>query len=259
MHLNKQLKEKTKESMASVLPITAIVFLLSITIAPLDPGTLVLFLFGAILLIGGMGLFTLGVDMSMTPMGEGMGVEVSRCRHLLIPVVVYFVLGVLSTVAEPDLQVLAEQVPAIENLVLILTVAVGVGIFLVVAFLRVRAGIPLRRLWCSFTSSCLPWRFLRRTTSCRCPLTLGASPPALLRYPLLWLWAWASPLRAVTKTRPATASAWWRCAPSARFSPCCCWALSTAGGGGVFRHCPSRCLHNAGRGLGVSGRPARLL
>ena len=146
MHLNKQLKEKTKESMASVLPITAIVFLLSITIAPLDPGTLVLFLFGAILLIGGMGLFTLGVDMSMTPMGEGMGVEVSRCRHLLIPVVVYFVLGVLSTVAEPDLQVLAEQVPAIENLVLILTVAVGVGIFLVVAFLRVRAGIPLRRL-----------------------------------------------------------------------------------------------------------------
>ena len=109
MHLNKQLREKTRESMASVLPITAIVFLLSITIAPLDPGTLVLFLFGAVLLIGGMGLFTLGVDMSMTPMGEGMGVELSRSRRLLIPVAVYFILGVLSTVAEPDLQVLAEQ------------------------------------------------------------------------------------------------------------------------------------------------------
>ena len=146
MHLNKQLKEKTKESMASVLPITAIVFLLSITIAPLDPGTLVLFLFGAILLIGGMGLFTLGVDMSMTPMGEGVCLELSRCRRLVIPVLVYFVLGVLTTVAEPDLQVLAEQVPSIENLVLILTVAVGVGIFLVIAFLRVRMGIPLRRL-----------------------------------------------------------------------------------------------------------------
>ena len=146
MHLNKQLKEKTKESMASVLPITAIVFLRSITIAPLDPGTLVLFLFGAILLIGGMGLFTLGVDMSMTPMGEGVGLELSRCRRLVIPVLVYFVLGVLTTVAEPDLQVLAEQVPSIENLVLILTVAVGVGIFLVIAFLRVRMGIPLRRL-----------------------------------------------------------------------------------------------------------------
>ena len=71
MHLNRQLKEKIQESMSSVLPITAIVFLLSITIAPLDPGTLVLFLFGAILLVGGMGLFTLGVDLSMTPWARG--------------------------------------------------------------------------------------------------------------------------------------------------------------------------------------------
>lgn len=146
MHLNKQLKEKTRESMASVLPITAIVFLLSVTIAPLDPGTLVLFLFGAILLVGGMGLFTLGVDMSMIPMGEGVGVAISRSRRLIIPVVTYFLLGVLTTIAEPDLQVLANQVPAIDNMVLILTVAVGVGVFLAVAALRIRKGIPLRRL-----------------------------------------------------------------------------------------------------------------
>lgn len=123
VRLNKQLQEKNKESLSSVLPITAIVFLLSISIAPLDPGTLVLFLFGAILLIGGMGFFTLGVDMSMTPMGEGVGVEVSRARHLIVPIVLYFLLGVLATVAEPDLQVLAEQVPSIDNPVLIWTVA----------------------------------------------------------------------------------------------------------------------------------------
>ena len=146
LHFNKQLKEKTRESMAAVLPITAIVFLLSITIAPLDPGTLVLFLFGAILLVVGMGLFTLGVEMSMTPMGEGMGKKVSQSRNLLLPIIVFFVLGVLSTVAEPDLQVLAEQVPSIDNLVLILTVAVGVGFFLVVATLRIKYAVPLRRL-----------------------------------------------------------------------------------------------------------------
>ena len=132
--------------MASVLPITAIVFLLSITIAPLDPGTLVLFLFGAILLIAGMGLFTMGVDISMSPMGEGIGVELSRSKQLLVPIIVYFLLGMLTTVAEPDLQVLAEQVPSIPNLILILTVAVGVGIFLVIAAMRIRKGIPLRRL-----------------------------------------------------------------------------------------------------------------
>lgn len=136
--------------MASVLPITAIVFLLSITIAPLDPGTLVLFLFGAVLLVIGMGFFTLGVDMSMIPMGEGVGVELSRQKGLLIPVAVYFLLGVLTTIAEPDLQVLAEQVPAIPNMTLILTVAVGVGLFLVIATLRIRKAVPLRRLLLGF-------------------------------------------------------------------------------------------------------------
>lgn len=132
--------------MASVLPITAIVFLLSITIAPLDPGTLVLFLFGAFLLVFGMGLFTLGVDMSMIPMGEGVGTTISRSRFLIVPVMVYFVLGVLTTMAEPDLQVLSTQVPAINSAVLIFTVAVGVGFFLVAATLRIRWAVPLRRL-----------------------------------------------------------------------------------------------------------------
>lgn len=146
MHFNQKLVEKTQESMASVLPITAIVFLLSITIAPLDPGTLVLFLFGAFLLVFGMGLFTLGVDMSMIPMGEGVGTTISKNRFLLVPVVVYFLLGVLTTMAEPDLQVLSKQVPAINSTVLILTVAVGVGLFLVAATLRIRWGVPLRRL-----------------------------------------------------------------------------------------------------------------
>ena len=146
MRINRHLMEKIRESMASVLPITAIVFLLSITIAPLDPGTLVLFLFGAILLVGGMGLFTLGVDMSMTPMGEGVGSTLSKSRHLIIPLTVYFLLGVLTTMAEPDLQVLSKQVPAINSAVLIITVAVGVGLFLVAATVRIRRGVPLRRM-----------------------------------------------------------------------------------------------------------------
>lgn len=78
---NEQLREKVYESVSSVLPITAIVLLLSITIAPLTPGILTLFLFGALLLIVGMGFFTLGVDMSMIPMGEGIGVQLSKAKR----------------------------------------------------------------------------------------------------------------------------------------------------------------------------------
>lgn len=125
-----------------MLPITVIVLLLSVTIAPLSAGVLTLFLFGAALLITGMGFFTLGVDMSMIPMGEGIGVQFSKARKIILPLAVCFVLGVLITIAEPDLQVLAEQVPAIPNMRLILTVAVGVGFFLVIAQLRMLLKIP---------------------------------------------------------------------------------------------------------------------
>lgn len=117
------LKEKIMESLASVLPITAIVLLLSISIAPVSSGTLVLFLFGALLLVLGMGLFTLGADLAMTPMGEGMGIEMSKSKKVIYPIVISFIFGVIITMAEPDLQVLAEQVPAIPNMVLIMAVA----------------------------------------------------------------------------------------------------------------------------------------
>ncbi len=146
MRINPQLLEKIRESLTSVLPITAIVLALSISVSPLTPGALVLFFFGALLLIVGIGIFTLGVDMSMTPMGSGMGVTLSRARHRAVPFAVALVLGALITVAEPDLQVLARQVPAIPDRVLIFTVAAGVGIFLAIALLRILLGVPLSYL-----------------------------------------------------------------------------------------------------------------
>ena len=85
MRHNELLMEKIRESLRATLPITAIVLVLAVTIAPLTPGTLVLFLFGALLLVVGMGLFTLGVDMSMIPMGDGIGVAISRAKKVAPP------------------------------------------------------------------------------------------------------------------------------------------------------------------------------
>ncbi len=132
------------EALTSVLPITAIVLILGFTLAPMPTGTLTLFLMGALLLIVGMGLFSLGAEMSMMPMGEGVGQEVVRPGRLLKMIPVCFLIGAVITIAEPDLQVLARQVPAVPDLVLILTVAAGVGIFLVVALLRTKCNISLR-------------------------------------------------------------------------------------------------------------------
>ena len=71
--MNQRLKEKVDESLRSALPITIIVLLLSVTIAPMPSGTLMLFLFGAVMLIVGIGIFSLGADISMLPMGRKRG------------------------------------------------------------------------------------------------------------------------------------------------------------------------------------------
>ena len=143
MRHNELLMEKIRESLRATLPITAIVLVLAVTIAPLTPGTLVLFLFGALLLVVGMGLFTLGVDMSMIPMGDRIGVAISRAKKIAPPLLVCLILGIVVTVAEPDLQVLAEQLPTVPNLTLILAVALGVGVFLVLSQVRILLHIPL--------------------------------------------------------------------------------------------------------------------
>ena len=113
--MNEKLKEKIKESLSSVLPITVIVLLLSITLVPLEVGTLTLFLTGAVLLIVGIGLFQLGAEMAMTPLGQGVGSKLSKGKLIFPIILICFVIGTIITIAEPDLQVLANQVASIPN------------------------------------------------------------------------------------------------------------------------------------------------
>jgi hypothetical protein len=144
------LEEKLKESLRSVLPVTGIVLFLCVSIAPIPNGLLLAFLFGAVMLIVGMGLFTLGAELSMSPMGEFVGAQMTKSRRLWVIVGVSLFVGVMITLSEPDLQVLANQVPTIPNLTLILSVAIGVGVFLVIAMLRVLLRIRLRDLLVGF-------------------------------------------------------------------------------------------------------------
>lgn len=141
--MNRNLVEKVKESISSVLPISIIVIILNFTLSPMSKGMFMMFGIGVIMLILGMGFFTLGADMSMMPMGERIGAELTKSRKLLILIVISFLMGFMITVAEPDLQVLAGQVPSIPDAVIIGTVALGVGAFLVLAILRIVFQIKL--------------------------------------------------------------------------------------------------------------------
>ena len=145
-----KLREKLLEALQAVLPIVAIVLVLCFTIAPVSPSILLCFLLGAVLIVVGIMFFTLGAEMSMTPMGERVGAVLTRSRKLPVILGVGFLLGFLITISEPDLQVLANQVPSIPNRTLIFSVAAGVGLFLTVAFLRMLLGVALPPLLVAF-------------------------------------------------------------------------------------------------------------
>ena len=135
----RELWSKIKEALISALPITAIVYLVALT--PwfhFSTVELITFTVGAVLLILGIGLFNLGADLAMTPMGTHVGAGLSKQRKLGLLLTVCFVLGMLITIAEPDLQVLAKQVSAVMNgTVLIYAVGIGVGLFLVISVLKI--------------------------------------------------------------------------------------------------------------------------
>ena len=144
--MNEKLKDKIKESISAVLPITAIVAIVCFSVAPVSNNIMMLFLIGAIFLIFGMGLFTLGAETSMSVIGERIGANLSKSKKVWIIALIAFVVGTIITIAEPDLQVLATQITQVPNMTLILAVAIGVGIFLAIAMLRTVFNIKLSKL-----------------------------------------------------------------------------------------------------------------
>ncbi|MDE6709855.1 MAG: DUF1538 domain-containing protein, partial [Oscillospiraceae bacterium] len=135
--MQKNLIAKIKESLGSVLPVTAVVFLLTVTIVPVSGELFFMFFVGTVFLILGIGMFTLGADTSMIIIGEKIGAQLTRSRKIPFILPVCFIIGVLVTVAEPDLKVLAEQTPIVDSTVMVWAVGLGVGLFLVLAFIRI--------------------------------------------------------------------------------------------------------------------------
>ena len=146
--MRKALLLKLKEALTSVLPVGVIVLILSLTpLVTLSGREMTVFCISAALLIAGIALFNLGADLSMTPMGQFIGEGLTKSKKASILLLVSFFMGLLITVAEPDLSVLADQVSSLMNgMVLIATVGLGVGIFLLVAVLKIVSRADLTSL-----------------------------------------------------------------------------------------------------------------
>ncbi len=139
MQMLKVLLEKFKESAVSVVPVAALVLILNLTpLIDLSIKEITVFLISAVFLILGIGMFNLGADLAMTPMGEQIGAGLSKSRSIKLLLSVSFLMGLLITIAEPDLSVLAAQVAEVINgTLLIVCVGAGVGIFLLLSVLKI--------------------------------------------------------------------------------------------------------------------------
>ena len=134
--------EKVKESCSSVLPIAGIVLLLSLTLCPLPNDIFIAFIIGSCLLVVGLGLFSLGADMSMSKIGSHIGSNLTKSRKIPIISLIALIVGVLITVSEPDLHVLAGYTPI--KFPFIFAVAIGLGVFLVIAVLRIIFNVKIK-------------------------------------------------------------------------------------------------------------------
>lgn len=128
--------EKVKDACTSALPIALIILALSFTVCPLPNDIFIAFLVGTCLLVVGLGLFSLGAEMSMERIGAHIGANLTRSRKIPIIAILSLIVGVLITISEPDLHVLAGYTGE-QKFPFILAVAAGLGIFLVIAVMRI--------------------------------------------------------------------------------------------------------------------------
>lgn len=142
------LKETATEVLYATLPVTILVTVLQFTIIKLPMDIFLRFIGGAVLLMIGLILFLVGVKVGFLPIGEMIGSAIVKKGKLWLILFFGFVIGFAVTIAEPDLQVLASQVDSVSDSVisknlLMASVALGVGVFVALALLRMLLNIPI--------------------------------------------------------------------------------------------------------------------
>lgn len=145
--LLKQLKDVT----LSVLPITLLVIILNFSIVPIENEMLIRFIIGALLVVFGLGIFLFGANIGISVIGSLMGESISKSNSAVIVGILGFILGFFITIAEPDLQILANQVTLasggiVSSSLILIVVSIGVGIMVSIGLLRILYGKPLNKL-----------------------------------------------------------------------------------------------------------------
>lgn len=143
--------EKFKEVFFSVLPFAVIVLILHFTVTPIDTPVLIRFLMGTVLVVLGMTVFLFGIEIGITPLGIHMGTFMTKSNKLWVLAVLGILLGFFTSVAEPDLHILAGQVQevtggALSKMDIVIIVSSGIALLLTIGLIRIVHNFPLNKL-----------------------------------------------------------------------------------------------------------------
>lgn len=145
------LRNKTLEVIKAMLPLTVVIVVMQLAVVRMPVTDFLQFLGGAVMAIGGMTLFLVGIETGVLPMGEAIGSELPQRRSLALIMGIAFLIGFAATVAEPDVIVLTGQIDevsggSISHNMLIYVIAIGIAFFVAMAMLRIVLGFRMAYL-----------------------------------------------------------------------------------------------------------------
>lgn len=143
------LREKLVEVLKAVTPLVLVACVLQFTLVQAPLALFLQFLAGSMLAVVGMVLLFMGIDFGILPMGKFVGAELPKKNSLTLIIAVAFALGFATTVAEPDVLVLAGQVEAaspggISRQAIIYVIGIGLAVLAAIAMVRIIGGWSMR-------------------------------------------------------------------------------------------------------------------
>ena len=132
-----------KKVIKGILPIIIFVLILSI-ILKIDIGTIIRFLSSSLLVIMGLTLFTTGTDISLNEMGKNISNLLIKKKNIILILIVSLLLGTFITLLEPEFLTIGYEAGNIPTSILLISVSISIGIFLMLAMYRILKRINLR-------------------------------------------------------------------------------------------------------------------
>ncbi len=140
-----------KETFISSIPLAAII-IVCLCISPMeDPANYLKLLLGYFSVVVGQALFLVGLDTSIIPIGRMVGTTFSKYKKVVFILLFGFLFGLLATVAEPAISVLARQIntiiPVVNSTLFIWITATGIGIGVAIALVRIIKNINIKLIF----------------------------------------------------------------------------------------------------------------